>query len=102
MAYNNFRGAKPITYGSEHRKARTQAFALLPEYSPCCRCHKPMWKWAKDKHGKSALHYDHTPDRTGYLGFSCAQCNVKAGAAAGGKKAQANARKRTRWHSRTW
>jgi hypothetical protein len=26
-----------------------------------------MWKWAKDRYGRSALHYDHNDSGTGYL-----------------------------------
>ena len=66
-------------YGhKDHRIPRAAAFAQLPQYSPCCRCHRTMYKWAKDKHGKSALHYDHNDRRTGYLGFSHSSCNIGA------------------------
>ena len=88
-------------YGSQHTKARAAAFANLPEYSPCVRCGKPMWKWARDRHGKSALHYDHNQTRTGYLGFSHDLCNRRAGAAAGGRAALAR-RGQRRWQSRSW
>lgn len=103
-----FRGARRDTttergYGAEHTKARAEAFAKLPDYSPCCRCHKPMWKWAKDRHGKSALHYDHSDDRRTYLGFSCAGCNRHAGAVKGGRSAGARRKSvRPSWHSRIW
>jgi hypothetical protein len=40
-------------------------------------CHVEV---AKDKHGKSALHYDHNDSGTGYLGFSCALHNLGDGA----------------------
>lgn len=100
----NFRGAKAVTYGSAHRKARALAFKNLPEHSPCVRCGKPMWKWSKDKQGKSALHYDHNDNRTGYLGFSCRDCNVRAGASKGARIA--NARRAVvsakPWRSRAW
>jgi hypothetical protein len=62
---------------------RKQAFEALPEWSPCARCGKPMWKHSKDKLGRSALHYDHAEDGT-YLGFSHGSCNRAAGAAKGG------------------
>ena len=89
-------------YNTAHTKARAQAFARLPEYSPCCRCGKPMWKWAKDRHGKSALHYDHNNSRTGYLGFAHADCNRRAGAAQGGRVALARRWRRSGWQSRQW
>jgi hypothetical protein len=63
-------------HGWDHSKARAAAFALLPEYPWCVRGGHVMWKWAKDKHGKSALHYDHNDSGTGYLGFSCALHNL--------------------------
>lgn len=67
-------------HGWDHSKARAAAFALLPEYPWCVRGGHVMWKWAKDKHGKSALHYDHNDSGTGYLGFSCALHDLGDGA----------------------
>ena len=67
-------------HGWTHSKARAAAFALLPEYSMCVRGRHVMWKWAKDKYGKSALHYDHADDNSGYIGFSCAAHNCADGA----------------------
>lgn len=32
------------------------------------------------------LHFDHTGDRTGYLGFSHGHCNVTAGAREGARR----------------
>jgi len=100
-------------YGHDaHQIPRAAAFAALPEHSPCCRCGKSMWKWTKegpDSRGRyrSALHYDHNDARTGYLGFSCAPCNRKAGAAKGGRIANArhsgrHGRPRLSWRSRIW
>lgn len=103
-----FRGANRGTsnqrgYGTAHTKARAAAFAKLPTYSPCCRCGKPMWKWALDPWGKSALHYDHNDSRTGYLGFSHSTCNQRAGAAAGGRAVTSGRPRRNRlWSSRRW
>ena len=76
----------------DHIKPRQQAFAALPEWSACCRCHKPMWKWAKAKPDslgrvRSALHYDHNEARDAYLGFSHKGCNLKDGAVKGGRAA---------------
>ncbi len=96
-------------YGANHQRARAKAFTQLPEYSPCSRCGKTMWKHAKDRHGRSTLHYDHNATRTGYLGFSCADCNRRAGAANGGRKTgrrnlglPARQRLTASWNSRTW
>jgi hypothetical protein len=87
----NFAGArKSERHDNAHRKARRLAFAQLPEWSPCCRCHEPMRKWAKDEHGKSALHYDHNDNNTGYLGFSHKECNQRAGARKGRRLQHAN------------
>jgi hypothetical protein len=87
-----FNGAREIIYDNQHAKLRAAAFKVLPEYSPCARCHRVMWKHElekPDKRGRrrSALHYDHDGRRTGYLGFSCADCNRKAGAKEGGRRA---------------
>jgi len=105
-------------HGNTHAKARAQAFAALPEWSTCARCHHPMWKHEKakpDRRGivKSALHYDHNDTNTGYLGFShgtvpcptCGQrCNVKAGQRKGGRIAAAHRSRRRhlpRWTTHT-
>ena|SRR5882672_71875 len=105
-----FVGAADVHYDPAHARTRKAAFAALPEYSPCARCGRPMWKWQKDKAGKSAIHWDHNRTRTGYLGFSHRACNVKAGAAEGARIAnarRANAphkagRPRPAWRSRAW
>ena len=58
-----------------------------------------MWKWAKDRHGKSSLHYDHNDTNTGYLGFSHGNpCNLRAGASKGARVANAR-RKARRTHA---
>jgi hypothetical protein len=84
-------------HGNTHAKARARAFAALPECSPCARCGRPMHKQDKDRHGKSALHYDHNDTNTGYLGFSHATCNRRAGASKGGRIVAA---RYGRWHRR--
>ena len=61
-------------YGRTHQRARKEAFEALPEWSPCARCSKPMWKHSEDSRGRSSLHYDHAEDGT-YLGFSHGSCN---------------------------
>jgi hypothetical protein len=73
-------------YGRTHQRARKEAFEALPEWSPCARCSKPMWKHSEDSRGRSSLHYDHAEDGT-YLGFSHGSCNRVAGAAKGGRVA---------------
>lgn len=64
-------------YDAAHRNLR-QALALQVATGTvrCARCHeyiKPGTAW----------HLDHTDDRSGYLGASCARCNLSAA----GKKA---------------
>jgi hypothetical protein len=68
-----------------HQKARAAAFARLPEWSTCVRCGGLLWKWQRDSRGRSAVHFDHSDDNRGYLGFSHAVCNVRAGASKGGR-----------------
>lgn len=96
-----FIGARSAArYGAPHQRARALAFQALPEWSPCCRCHRMMWKHAKDKQGRSALHYDHHDWVAGrYLGFSHYTCNRIAGASKGGRVAKA--RRRARMQHRT-
>jgi len=70
-------------YGHEHMKARRAAAARHTPTDPCTRCGQPlgpMGPW---------LHYDHTPDRTSYLGFAHAACNRQAGAVAGNRAQRA-------------
>lgn len=64
-------------YGQAHTKARAAAAARHQPTDPCVRCGKPLGPLGPH------LHYDHNATRTGYLGFSHARCNVKAGARAG-------------------
>lgn len=64
-------------YGQAHRTARQ---ALAPQVATgtvkCARCGEYIQPGA-------AWHLDHSDDRTGYLGPSCARCNLSAA----GKKA---------------
>ena len=64
-------------YGQAHKKLRA---ALLPTAygQPCARCGEPMYP-------NQVLHLDHNDTRTGYLGLSHKDCNLKAAA----KKARA-------------
>ena len=72
-------------YGAEHVKARKQAAARHQPSDLCARCGRPlglMGPW---------LHYDHTDRRDGYLGFSHATCNKRAGARKGARVANGKA-----------
>ena len=59
-------------WGWAHQKLRK---ALLPQAygQPCARCGLPMLRGQE-------LHLDHSDDRTGWLGFSHAKCNLRAAA----------------------
>ena len=75
-------------YGSAHAKARKALAAQHDPTDPCTRCGQalgPMGRW---------LHLDHNRDRSGYLGFAHARCNLRAGAREG--RARQNA-SRLRW-----
>lgn len=75
-------------YGNDHIKARRAAVKRHQPTDPCARCHQPlgpMGPW---------LHYDHTDARDGYLGFSHAVCNRRAGARKGAQVANARAVRR--------
>lgn len=70
-------------YDKAHERGRRQALANLTDGDPCARCGQPMYR-------DQALDYDHTDDRTGYLGLSHASpCNRGAGG-----RASAAARRR--------
>jgi hypothetical protein len=76
MPWSNAR-PRSASYGTAHVKARREAAARHHPEDPCTRCGHPlgpMGRW---------LHYDHSADRTHYLGFAHARCNVRAGARAG-------------------
>jgi len=88
-------------YGWDHARRRAAAFVALPEWSPCARCQGSMWKFAKDRHGRSALHWDHTDTRSGYLGFSHQRCNGEAAALKANRVRRAK-RLALQWHSRVW
>lgn len=67
-------------YGTEHRKARAAAIAELERsgIGRCCIGGEPIYP-----HQASALHLDHTPDRTAYRGLACARHNRSDGARRG-------------------
>lgn len=69
-------------YGAAHQKARRAAAATHRESDPCARCGEQLGPMGPN------LHYDHTDDRTGYLGFSHAACNSREGARRGGRVAR--------------
>lgn len=87
-------------------QARRAAFAALPEQSTCARCGHTLWKWAVEPDGKggtrSALHWDHTDIRDGYLGFSHASDNRSAGARKAIRARQVRAGQQQRRQSRNW
>lgn len=83
MGKTRFPKAKASTtargYGTEHQKLRAKLLPLAYG-KPCTRCGKPMLQG-------QPLHFDHTDDRTGYLGFAHASCNRRAGARKGARVA---------------
>lgn len=66
-------------YGTAHINARkAMARQVATGNARCARCNeflKPGSDW----------HLDHTDDRTGYLGASCARCNLSAASKAAHK-----------------
>lgn len=56
-------------YDAAHERERKRWARLLP--LPCARCGRLIQRTDK-------WHLDHTDDRSGYLGPSCAACNVSA------------------------
>ena len=78
-----FVGAKRSTgYGAAHARARKQWAAELAHAGslPCTRCHRPVYDGSR-------WHLDHNDDRETYRGIAHATCNLKAGAALGGRRA---------------
>lgn len=67
-------------YGADHKKARAAAAQDHKPSDLCARCHKPLGPMSP------ALHYDHNGARTGYLGFSHARCNSRAGSREGRRR----------------
>lgn len=60
-----------VQHSTAHQKLRE---ATVGDYvgTACVRCGKPMLD-------PDQMHLDHNDDRTGYLGYSCAKCNMSAG-----------------------
>lgn len=55
----------------------------MDAYEPgdlCARCHRPMFDPPAD------LQFDHTDDRSGYLGLSHKACNLSAGGTLGARR----------------
>lgn len=76
-------------YDSKHVKERKRYARIVKAgRATCARCGNPI---APD----AEWHLDHTDDRTGYLGPSHADCNVKAAA-------RPRTVRRTRVRSRDW
>lgn len=67
-------------YGAEHQKARRAAAALHDETDPCARCGLELGPMGPH------LHFDHDGDRSDYIGFSHARCNIVAGAREGRRR----------------
>lgn len=70
-------------HGAAHTRARKAWAAAHQPTDPCVRCGHPlgpMGRW---------LHLDHRDDHQGYLGFSHARCNIRAGALAGNRAQKA-------------
>ena len=85
------------THGSAHDKARKAAAKQHDPSDRCVRCGRPLGPMS------SRLHYDHhDTDKTIYLGFSHAACNLSA-AGKQGNQAQKTRRRadlgasRLRW-----
>lgn len=75
-------------YDTAHRKARDAAAAKHHPSDACCRCGLPlgpMGPW---------LHYDHSDDRSRYLGFSHGSCNIRQGARVGNARGRERQRLR--------
>lgn len=66
-------------YGVAHKKERERWRPIVQAGEAlCARCDEPI-------DPEEDWHLDHTQDRTGYIGVSHADCNIKAGARLGGK-----------------
>jgi hypothetical protein len=67
-------------YDYAHQLARKR---LLPHAygTPCVRCGHLMQRGQR-------LHLDHNDQRTGYLGFSHARCNLRAAAREGNRRSR--------------
>lgn len=65
-------------YDRRHHVARAEAAKRHSPADLCARCGQPLGPIS------SALHYDHD-ERGGYLGFSHAACNLRAGARKGNR-----------------
>jgi predicted nucleic acid-binding Zn ribbon protein len=78
-------------YGTAHAKARAAAAARHQPTDLCVRCGHPLGPMGP------GLHYDHNRTGDGYLGFSHARCNVRAGAREG-RRRQADPRRQWTLH----
>jgi hypothetical protein len=74
-------------YGTQHRKARAAAAERHSPNDPCTRCGHPLGPMSK------SLHYDHSADRSRYLGFAhgapCPWCRRRCNQVAGAKAGRA-------------
>jgi hypothetical protein len=70
-------------YGTEHRKARDRALAMMPNGAPCPRCNRPMYKWQRLQLGHAvsvAMGGSNGPTRMEH-----GSCNESAGARLGNR-----------------
>lgn len=79
-------------YGPHHRQARANAARHHHPHDPCVRCGQPLGPMSQH------LHYDHD-EQGGYLGFSHAHCNRKAGSHKANTRRQP---RQPRRQSRAW
>lgn len=79
-------------YGGLHRRLRREAAARHRASDPCARCGWPLGPMNR------TLHYDHA-EHGGYLGFSHARCNTRAGSVKANaiRRAAGVAQRQTRW-----
>lgn len=91
---NDPRPAAERGYGLDHRRKRAAIVARIKrgEVVLCVLCGEPV----TETNGRlpAGLHLDHTPDRTGYRGAAHNACNVRDGAARGGRRARPPSTKR--------
>lgn len=79
-------------YGAQHQRTARQLKAAMRDGDPCCRCHRPMWRWQleldrNDPRGIDADHHAHARALGGQLPDALAhrRCNRRAGARLGNR-----------------
>lgn len=87
MAYRARRSQRATESGTNtgpHKTLRKYLLEAWKPGDPCARCGQPMlYRWLIKPDGSrvTALHLDHTDDRSGYRGLSHATCNLRDGQA---------------------